>query len=98
MPREPIDNSFRVCQAEYQDEEEDPLGILGRGARKMVDVGNSPSSLETKTAWGIGPTPAVLCCSKTDPMDFIDTMLRRSKHVRDGVFSRQVSESTVSEW
>lgn len=98
MPSEPIDNFFRVCPTDHQDEEEDPLGILGRGPHKMVGVGNSLSSFNTETAYGKGPTPAVPCCSKTNPTDFIAAMLRRSKHVRDEVSSRQVSESVVPKW
>ena len=87
----------RVCSTEYQDSE-DPMAILAEASRRKLSADDDPVSLEAERTLGVitrqHPQPAVACEIK-DPCELIEAMLKMSKHVRDRVFERQVSENNI---
>lgn len=76
----------------YHDDDEDPLGILGGASRGKL--GATKSRIGT-AGMAVAPPTFGVDCERGDPCEIIDAILRRSKEVRNRVFTQQVRVNQV---
>lgn len=100
--------STRYYYGDAEEDDNDPLGILGAGKRGegAHREGRPINSLERRDGFTSGrpvaarnmARPFEMDCGRGDPCEVIDAILRNAKDVRDRVSSRQVRAAPGTMW